>query len=161
MKLADVAAKLQSGDLIALRGTSLSDRIIRFWTGETWNHVGVVWVAATGPMVFQARYSSGVTCVPLASLLPLDWVAVGHPLSDAALATARAALGQSYSLLDMILAGLNMHPRMNGRICSEYAARILAANNDIDAAEAFGAVTPGALVEWLLDRGASLESIEP
>ena len=161
MKLSDVINQLQSGDIIARRTTTFFSNIIRRWTGETWAHCGVIWIDTQGvAWIFQSFPGIGVECVPLASMLPFDWIHIGRPLSPAALALAQSQVGKPYGWIDLALVSIGLHPRQNGLICSEYAARILATNGALDSTVAFGAVTPGMLVEWLLDAGAPLKSIE-
>jgi hypothetical protein len=151
---------IKSGDIFAQRHHGPISDLIRDGTGETWSHVGTIWVKPDGSKwAFQAHYEGGTECVPLTSVGAFDMLSVGKPLSDEAVKAAQAEVGKAYTLPDAVLAGLHIRPLLGGHICSEYAARILVANGVLPPSWAKRAVTPGDLVEYLLNEGCVLQEV--
>ena len=151
---------VQSGDIFACRDSSLLDRVIRDVSGETWDHIGVIWQKPDGSYwALQAMQGHGVEAVPLAQLLPFDLISVGKPLSAQALGYAQGQMGKSYSYIDAALAGIDIAPIAGGHICSEFAARVLVENSVLAANWATRGVTPGELVEALLNAEFSLKRL--
>lgn len=58
---------MQSGDLVLFRGCGFTSRMIRWWTGSEWSHVGVLWVVLGVPLVIETRLGLGVSVSSLRS----------------------------------------------------------------------------------------------
>lgn len=151
-----VRPQIRSGDLLAWRGTTQFSRLIRHWTGGSYGHVGVAWLFKNRVFVLQEKERQGINLVALSDNLPCDWIATDAVWTDAVETEAMRHLGQSYSVLNCVLAGLNIEPVGVKRICSEYAYRILQLSGVIDKQHA---LTPTQLVNLLLDLGKGLATI--
>ena len=133
---------MTTGDLVMFRGSGLVPWIIRMWTRSAWGHCGVLVIIAGVPMVLEARSPEGVALHALEhrmddqpTLFPTNRV-VDVP-------TLLAVAGSGYSLVDALLAGIDMAGHSAGWECAELAAWALGLDH-----EATG-WTPQGLIEAL------------
>lgn len=147
---------IKSGDLLAWRHSTLFAELIRHWTGGSYSHVGIAWLFRDRIFVLQDKEKQGINLVALSDNLPCDWISTGAVWTEIVETEAMRHLGQSYSFLNCILAGLNIHPVGVKRICSEYAYSILQLSGVIEKQHA---LTPVQLVDLLLDLGKPLSMV--
>lgn len=152
----DIRPQIRSGDLLAWRGSTAFSRLIRHWTGGSYGHVGIAWLFKNRVFVLQEKERQGINLVALSDNLPCDWIATDAVWTDAVETEAMRHLGQSYGMLNCVLAGLNIEPVGVKRICSEYAYRLLQLSGVIDKQHA---LTPTQLVNLLLDLGKGLATV--
>lgn len=107
-------AVIRSGDLLAWRGSGLVGRMIRHWTGESWSHVGIAWVIGGRVLVLEAREGRGVVASPLSRRLGCYSLPTGAAWDEPMQARALERLGEPYSYLDALRAGLGLRPSGDG-----------------------------------------------
>lgn len=154
MRYANARARIGDGDVLAWRGRSLIGRLIRAWTGETYSHVALaIWMDGR-LMAIEAAEGRGVVIRPLSKRLPAFWLHIPNGNGRVVLSRALRRLGETYSYLDALRAGLGFAPRSGGWQCAEFVMAAIEPG-----APAF-ARTPGAVVNYLLTCGARLERLE-
>ena len=157
MKYSISRNNIKSGDLIAFRGTGPFSRFIARVTGNSYTHVGIAITMKNRVMVIQDKELKGVELIPLSSMLPCDWIGTNAQWTEEAETFAFSNIGQSYSYINALLAGLGFPPIGKNSICSEYAASVLKKANVLKTDTVI--LTPGNLVDTLLDLGHPLEKI--
>ena len=116
--------------------------MIRGWTGQTYSHVGIAWVVGERVFVIEAMDGIGVRIMPLSDRLPFYCVDTNTDWTNERETLALSKVGEQYSYLDAIRAGLGIKTTAKGWQCAEYAAMVLGIEVD-DA-------TPGAVVEAVM-----------
>lgn len=140
------------GDIVLFQGDTIVDDIIRLGTRSTWNHVATI--MPSGEMV-QAL-PQGVIVAPVASRGPYWLVQTGTTWSSAASALVKATVGEPYSYLNDLLAGLGLPPATTKAWeCAQLAAALLRAMgwklaSDCDTPQkiAMACAERGALFQW-------------
>lgn len=146
-------ALVLDGDVLAWRGRSLIGRIVRHTTGESHSHVGLAMWLHGRLMAVEAVEGRGVVIQPVSRRLPVDWARPPAPIkADMSLALTR--VGQSYSWLDAVRAGLGLRPKHAGWQCAEF---VMAA---LKPGRAHAGATPGSVVDWILASGGWLKRLE-
>ena len=153
----DIRPLIKSGDLFAWRKTTPFAQLIRHWTGSSYSHVGIAWTFRNRVFILQDKEKQGINLVALSDNLPCDWIPTNANWTDEVETEAMRHLGQSYSMLNCILAGLNIPPVGVNRICSEYAYKILQLAGVV---KYEFALTPSQLVDLLLDLGKPLREVK-
>ena len=162
-----IRPQIRSGDLLAWRRATPFAQLIRHWTGGSYSHVGIAWRFRGRLFVLQDKEKQGIDLVALSDNLPCDWIRTDAAWTDEVEIEAMAHLGQSYSLLNCVLAGLNIKPIGVRRICSEYAYGILRAAGVMRSSSlshhkdlyAKPVLNPSQLVNLLLDLGKTLATV--
>ena len=147
---------IASGDLLAFSNAGPISRLIRAWTGGTWNHVGIAWRYRARVFVMAAKEGHGVYNVALSTQLPVYWLRTGIAWTDEIEALATEQLGLPYSYPDCCRVALGLVPRNRFEVCSVYAATILKAAG-IDLPEP--SYTPSGLVSAMMAHGAEMREI--
>ena len=149
--------QIQSGDILAWRGSSALDRLIEHVSGGSYCHVGVAYVAGGTISVLQAIEGAGVNKVALADNLPCDHIPTGLAWTQAVEDFAVRQIGRRYSYLDALEVGIGIKPTDHrGLICSTYARDVLI---HAGLKLPLTGMTPSALVDDLLDLGADLRLV--
>ena len=157
MKYRMIRQEIKSGDVFAFRGTSPISRFIRGWTGNSYSHVGIAWVSHGRNFILQDKEGVGIQLCTLTPLLPCDWIKTDVQWTDELEQFSFNNLGQGYSYVNAIRAGLGLTPVGNDRICSEFAASILQQAKVLDDSKII--LTPADLVNNLLDIGKTLQIV--
>ena len=161
MRYQDARNTIQSGALLAWRGTGLVGRLIAHWTGSDWTHVGVAWRLPR--TLVRARGARRVVACPLraaSNALPFDHIETRLTWSGAAETIALARLGKPYSYADFVRAGLGLELNQVGDICSRISAALVIGADDPSRDDYPPVPTPGNLVRHFLDHGAPLTPIQ-
>lgn len=114
---------IRPGDVLLFEGDTLTDDVIRLGTRSTWNHVAVV---TDQPRVMVEALPGGVRLAPIPTKGPY-WVVVAQALwGPATSAFCRAVVGEPYSYLNDLVAGLGLAPlTTQAWECAQLAAQIL------------------------------------
>ncbi|MCT4654346.1 MAG: hypothetical protein N4A65_00915 [Cohaesibacter sp.] len=143
---------------MAWRGRGPISWLIRHVTGGAHTHVGVAWWLHGRLFILEAREGVGVQIRAASAASSFDWINTGLFWREDVEQFALSKLGKPYSYLDALQTGLGFHLTQDGYICSEYAAELF---RRMDArASLLSSPTPTDLVQFWLDQGASLRSIQ-
>ena len=114
---------IQAGDILLYSGETPVDDLIRVVTMSSFNHVAVA--LPDGKMV--EALPGGVVIKPITEMGESVWhVATELPWSPAATAFVKSVVGESYSYLNDLLAGLGYPPITDKEWeCAELASKIL------------------------------------
>lgn len=134
--------QIKSGDLLAWSTSSAIGRLIRMWTGQTYSHVGIAWVVGERVFVIEAMDGIGVRIMPLSDRLPFYHISTIIGWTNERETLALSKVGERYSYLDAIRAGLGIKTTAKGWQCAEFAAMVLGVD--------FEDATPGEIVERVL-----------
>ena len=111
------------GDIFLYSGTSLVDDIIRVGTLSTFNHVAVV---MPGSQSLVQALPEGVGIAPLGNKGPAWHVSTCLAWSHAASAFVKSVVGEPYSYLNDLVAGLGFGPITDSAWeCAQLGAKIL------------------------------------
>lgn len=127
MTYTDIRNRIRSGDLLAYRGTGWDGWLVRQWTDSDYAHVGIAWLVGGRVLVLESYPGKGVRVMPASKRVPDAWVRVAGVWTCDAERMALEALGESYSLVDAIRAGLGLSMIDGGYQCAEYAIDVLTA----------------------------------
>lgn len=118
---------IKSGDLIACKGNSLMDKIIKWWTKSVYSHVGIAWVHAGRIFIIDSTSSNGVSLTPLSMSESFDLVSSGNWTTDEPTwIRAFDQLGKPYSWLDVFRAAFHRLTQSTKSFqCAEYVAFVL------------------------------------
>jgi hypothetical protein len=130
--------------------------MVRFFTRSEYSHVGVTWVVGGRVLVIEA-------VTPLVRIYPLSKLGSFYKLSDPVSWTpevetfALSHVGQGYSQWQAVKAFFGITSDADGLAqCAELVRGIIRESGvacEVDA-------TPTAIVEFMLERGATLQYIE-
>lgn len=140
---------LKSGDLLAWRGKTFVGRFVRTWTGSDFSHVGIVWRISDRVFILEASEFAGVRIRPLSNALPCYWIQSHVNWRDDIETHALSHIGDRYSYMDALRAGLGMKTnKNNGWQCAEFASYLLKSTG---MTELNITATPQALVERVIE----------
>lgn len=147
-------APVQSGDVLAFRGTGFFSWLVRHWTASEWAHVGIAWCLGRRIMVLESLPSGGgVRVVPFAAKTgSVSLVTTGIVWNEVVQEAAVRRLGEPYGWVDAFRAGFGLRPTSKGLQCAEYASEVLGAAGIAP----LTAPTPGKLVDQLLALGGEI-----
>ena len=153
--------KLEFGDVYAISGKSWFAKLIRFWTEQTYSHVGVVFKIGSN-FVYGAEADDrrGVRLVPIKKVFPAYIIKTKVPEEKMQLLMEFIAdnVGDDYSFWDCILAALGKKINTTDHKwqCAEFVNVFLQkAGIDIPQSDD----TPGKIVENLLKKGFMMEFV--
>lgn len=115
---------LKAGDLLLYSGDTLVDDVIRVVTLSDFNHVAVVMPDC---QTMVEALPGGVRVAPITEMSEQAWhVATELTWNPAASAFVKSVVGESYSYLNDLLAGLGYAPATEKQWeCAQLAAKIL------------------------------------
>ncbi|MHB1798912.1 MAG: hypothetical protein ACYCUI_11500 [Vulcanimicrobiaceae bacterium] len=125
---------IRPGDVLLWSGRSWLDRVVRFWTRSTWDHVGIAWPppagSATGVCDVAESLPGGVRIDALTGRMPCWRVDTSRLALELAHAETfvQGAIGRPYSYVNDVLAGFGLTTRVHGQYeCAQFVADVLRA----------------------------------
>lgn len=159
MLYSDFRTQIQTGDLLAWRGTGLLGHTIRRWTGESYAHVGLAFCVYGRVLVAEAREGRGVSVRALSRNLPFHHIASGVLFDEATIGALIERFDSPYSYFDAARAGIGLATkRDHAWQCAEYASDLLIKAGRLKENHS-SANTPGKLVATMLATGGQLKQL--
>lgn len=136
---------IRTGDIIMYRGEGVFGRLVRMWTGETYSHIGVAYVEYGRIFLIEAQDGVGVVKRPLSETGEFYILKHDIEFTDYMSTLAHSKIGEKYSYLDAVLAGLGLGTIDNNRWqCAEFIRHVFGLPSDIN--------TPGKIVDYLSEN---------
>lgn len=145
---------IKSGDLIACKGSSIIDKIIKLWTKSIYSHVGVAWVYSGRVFMIDSSRAHGVALTPLSISDSFDLVSDGSwTVDEPAWERAFEQLGKPYSWMDVFRGALHKATQsLKSFQCAEYVAFVYGWGNT-------NTGTPREIVSMALSKGAKVTPV--
>eukprot|EP01037_Dinobryon_pediforme_P011886 gene11885-11977_t len=151
-----IVNQVQSGDVLAFRGTSLMSELIQHVEGGAYSHVALAFQQPDGLYVLEAREFIGIRKIIASKYLPVyhvDLIATGCKWTPQVEALALSIIGKEYSYLAAIEVGLGFSPDQSAEICSLYCQQVLTKAGFVIPRRG---MTPQALIDDLIEQGATI-----
>lgn len=154
-------SSIESGTVIAWRGTSLYSKIVQIFTRSSFSHVGIAVEFGGKLFVIEAKEGKGVRLTPLFTRLPFYILIPGrncvvHEWTEATERLALTKIGDKYSILKCIKAYLKKKLKINNKWeCAEFVSYVL---NSMGYKLTYSN-TPQRLVDRMLSIGFTLIKI--
>lgn len=116
---------VRSGDIVAFCGTGLGARIIRWWTGSPWTHVGIACWWKGRLMILESYPGKGTRAHPLSHDLPCYIRPMGVVWTEQLHKEATELLDLPYSWLNDWKAAWGMRLVERRKQCAQYVRDIL------------------------------------
>jgi hypothetical protein len=130
-KYTDIRSTIQSGDLFFYsHHNKIGDRIIKWKTKSPFSHVSMALCIADRVFTLESNLKHGVSINPTSLDVPDVLIRMRLKWDTTTESFALSAVGQKYSLIDAIRAGIGLRTNNKGFICSEYVAEILKVNGE-------------------------------